>query len=63
MGVLHAFVDGDKNKVAKVSGFFKGYTWAMEKNNTGFFLFIYFFNYYYFYNVYYYYYDYFSYYL
>ena len=35
MGVLHAFVDGDRSRVAKASGFFKGYTWAMEKNNTG----------------------------
>lgn len=35
MGVLNAYVDGDKQRVAKASGFFKGYTWAMEKNNTG----------------------------
>lgn len=35
MGILHAVVDGDKRHVAKASGFFKGYTWAMEKNNTG----------------------------
>lgn len=35
MGVLHAYVDGDKSKIAKASGFFKGYTWAMERNNTG----------------------------
>lgn len=35
MGVIHAFVDGDKSRIAKASGFFKGYTWAMEKNNTG----------------------------
>jgi hypothetical protein len=35
MGVLHAYVDGDRSRVAKASGFFKGYTWAMEKNNTG----------------------------
>lgn len=35
MGVLHAYVDGDKSHIAKASGFFKGYTWAMEKNNTG----------------------------
>lgn len=35
MGVLDAFVDGNRNNVAKASGFFKGYTWAMEKNNTG----------------------------
>lgn len=35
MGVIHAFVDGNRDRVAKASGFFKGYTWAMEKNNTG----------------------------
>jgi hypothetical protein len=35
MGVLDAYVDGNKNRIAKASGFFKGYTWAMEKNNTG----------------------------
>ena len=35
MGVLHATVDGDNKRVAKASGFFKGYTWAMERNNTG----------------------------
>ena len=35
MGVLNAVVDGDDNNVAKASGFFKGYTWAMERNNTG----------------------------
>mmetsp|Transcript_18726 Transcript_18726/g.31549 ORF Transcript_18726/g.31549 Transcript_18726/m.31549 type:complete len:676 (-) Transcript_18726:69-2096(-) len=35
MGVIHAYVDGDKNNLAKASGFFKGYSWAMEKNNTG----------------------------
>lgn len=35
MGVLHAIVDGNSNNIAKASGFFKGYTWAMEKNNTG----------------------------
>ncbi len=35
MGILDAFVDGNENQVAKASGFFKGYTWAMEKNNTG----------------------------
>jgi hypothetical protein len=35
MGVIHAYVDGNKNQIAKASGFFKGYTWAMEKNNTG----------------------------
>ena len=79
MGIIHAYVDGDKvidceascyrsmqvygvddgvecvyvcvsihyinifrfahfslqSRIAKASGFFKGYTWAMEKNNTG----------------------------
>eukprot|EP01038_Epipyxis_sp_PR26KG_P011763 gene11763-15740_t len=35
MGVLHAYVDGDKSKIAIASGFFPGYTWAMERNNTG----------------------------
>ena len=35
MGVLNAIVDGDEKNVAKASGFFKGYTWAMERNNTG----------------------------
>lgn len=35
MGVLDAFIDDDRSRVAKASGFFKGYTWAMEKNNTG----------------------------
>lgn len=34
-GVLHAYVDNDKSRVARASGFFKGYTWAMERNNTG----------------------------
>jgi hypothetical protein len=35
MGVLHAFVDNDERSIVKASGFFKGYTWAMERNNTG----------------------------
>eukprot|EP01036_Dinobryon_divergens_P033821 gene33821-43703_t len=35
MGIIHAYVDGDKVSETKASGFFKGYTWAMEKNNTG----------------------------
>ena len=35
MGVIHAHVDDNKKRIAKASGFFKGYTWAMEKNNTG----------------------------
>ncbi len=35
MGILQAYVDGDKSRIAKASGFFKGYTWAMERNNTG----------------------------
>lgn len=35
MGVLNAVVDGNENDIAKASGFFKGYTWAMERNNTG----------------------------
>lgn len=35
MGVLDAIVDQDRSRVVQASGFFKGYTWAMEKNNTG----------------------------
>lgn len=35
MGVLHAFIDGNRKHIAKAHGFFKGYTWAMERNNTG----------------------------
>lgn len=35
MGVLHAIVDGNTNNIAKASGFFKGFTWAMDRNNTG----------------------------
>jgi hypothetical protein len=35
MGIIDAFIDGDDSRVAKATGFFKGYTWAMEKNNTG----------------------------
>jgi hypothetical protein len=35
MGIIDAVVDGDKSNVASASGFFKGFTWAMEKNNTG----------------------------
>jgi hypothetical protein len=35
MGVLHAYVDGKKDNYVKVSGFFKGYSWAMHQNNTG----------------------------
>jgi hypothetical protein len=35
MGIIDAIVDGDKSKVSSASGFFKGFTWAMEKNNTG----------------------------
>lgn len=35
MGIMNAFVDGNKDNIIKVSGFFKGYTWAMERNNTG----------------------------
>ena len=35
MGILEAYVDGDQSNIAKASGFFKGYTWAMERNNTG----------------------------
>lgn len=35
MGVIHAHVDGNTKRIAKASGFFKGFTWAMEKNNTG----------------------------
>lgn len=35
MGILDAHIDDDRKNGKKVSGFFKGYTWAMEKNNTG----------------------------
>jgi hypothetical protein len=35
MGVIHATVDNDTSRIAKASGFFKGYPWAMERNNTG----------------------------
>ena len=35
MGVMEAMIDGDREKTALASGFFKGFTWAMEKNNTG----------------------------
>lgn len=35
MGILHATVDGDEKNIAKASGFFKGFTWAMHQNNTG----------------------------
>ncbi|KAJ1440527.1 hypothetical protein B484DRAFT_443404 [Ochromonadaceae sp. CCMP2298] len=35
MGIVDAYVDGNRNKRARASGFFKGYSWAMEKNNTG----------------------------
>ena len=35
MGILHATIDGDNRKIATASGFFKGFTWAMERNNTG----------------------------
>jgi hypothetical protein len=35
MGILYATVDGDEQNVAKASGFFKGYPWAMDRNNTG----------------------------
>ena len=35
MGVLHAVVDGDIKNTVTATGFFKGYTWAMERNNTG----------------------------
>ncbi len=35
MGVLEAKIDNDNEKTALASGFFKGFTWAMEKNNTG----------------------------
>lgn len=27
MGVIHAYIDNDKSKIATASGFFKGYTW------------------------------------
>jgi len=35
MGVMEAMIDNDREKTALASGFFKGFTWAMEKNNTG----------------------------
>ena len=35
MGVLEAMIDEDPKLVTTASGFFKGYTWAMERNNTG----------------------------
>eukprot|EP00605_Chrysophyceae_sp_TOSAG23-4_P000692 GSChrysophyteH1.ASY1.ANO1.776.1 assembled CDS len=35
MGVLEAMIDSDREKTALASGFFKGFSWAMEKNNTG----------------------------
>lgn len=37
MGVVEATVDKNSpsEKKARASGFFKGYTWAMERNNTG----------------------------
>jgi hypothetical protein len=35
MGILNAYLDGNTEKYVKASGFFKGYTWAMERNNTG----------------------------
>ena len=35
MGILKAVVDGDERSAVEASGFFKGYTWAMHKNNTG----------------------------
>jgi hypothetical protein len=35
MGILHGTVDGDTSSVATVTGFFKGFSWAMHKNNTG----------------------------
>lgn len=35
MGILNAYVDGDMTNVATATGFFKGFTWAMDRNNTG----------------------------
>mgnify|MGYP000161323340 CR=1 FL=1 len=35
MGVLEAMIDNDPAIRTKATGFFKGYTWAMERNNTG----------------------------
>lgn len=35
MGVLQAMIDDNPSLVTKATGFFKGYTWAMERNNTG----------------------------
>lgn len=35
MGVLYATIDGNEKDIAKASGFFRGFTWAMERNNTG----------------------------
>jgi hypothetical protein len=35
MGILEAKIDNDPTKTALASSFFKGFTWAMERNNTG----------------------------
>eukprot|EP00596_Hydrurales_sp_CCMP1899_P003781 CAMPEP_0119042780 /NCGR_PEP_ID=MMETSP1177-20130426/16151_1 /TAXON_ID=2985 /ORGANISM="Ochromonas sp, Strain CCMP1899" /LENGTH=459 /DNA_ID=CAMNT_0007009789 /DNA_START=278 /DNA_END=1657 /DNA_ORIENTATION=+ len=35
MGVLEAVVDGNAQLSTTASGFFKGYTWDMARNNTG----------------------------
>jgi len=35
MGILQAVVDGNENNMVEASGFFKGYTWDMARNNTG----------------------------
>lgn len=35
MGVLEAKIDDNPKLVTRATGFFKGYTWAMERNNTG----------------------------
>ena len=35
MGVLEAMIDDNPALTTKATGFFKGYTWAMERNNTG----------------------------
>lgn len=35
MGIVEAMIDKNPKLTATASGFFKGYTWAMERNNTG----------------------------
>lgn len=35
MGILEAMIDNNPSLKTEASGFFKGFTWAMERNNTG----------------------------